>query len=105
VDPLEPRILAMRLLDDVLAGRIARIGDLRRAWPREGDFLVTRARQEAEHLLVTRGDVERRIVALLRRFLETGGTRAELEQAYDAVIRAADAASDAERSGSGDRSR
>jgi len=87
MDPLDARREAIRLLDEVLAGRIGRIAELRRAWPEGGDFLVTRARQEAEHLLVTHGAVERRIVALLRRFLETGGTHAELERAYDETIR------------------
>jgi len=88
LDPGEARSFALGLLDEVLAGRLARVGDLRRAWPGAGpDFLLRRAGQEAEHYLLTKGDLERRIVALLRRFLEEGGTAAELEAAYDAVIR------------------
>jgi hypothetical protein len=90
VDQDEARLRAIAVVEDVLAGRVARVGELRRAWPEAGaDFLLRRARQEAEHYLVTRGDVERRVVALLRRFLETGGTPAELERAYDEVIREA----------------
>jgi hypothetical protein len=87
---VEARLQAIAVLDDVLAGRIVRVGELRRAWPEAGaDFLLRRARQEAEHCLVTKGEVERRVVVLLRRFLETGGTPAELERAYDEVIREA----------------
>ena len=85
---MEARETALGLLDDVLAKRLTRVGDLRRAWPEAGpDFLLRRARQEAEHYLVTKGDLERRIVVLLKRFLLDGGTAAELEAAYDRVIR------------------
>jgi hypothetical protein len=90
VDQDEARLRAIAVLDDVLEGRMARVGELRHAWPEPGaDFLLRRARQEAEHWLVTKGEVERRVVALLRRFLQTGGTPAELDRAYDEVIREA----------------
>jgi len=88
MDLADARLAAVALLDDVLADRVANVGALRKAWPSsEADFLLKRARQEAEHYLITRGDVERRIVALLKTFLERGGTPAELERAYDRVIR------------------
>lgn len=88
MDQYEARLRGMAVLADVLEGRVSRVGEFRRAWPEAGaDFLLRRARHEAEHYLATRGDVERRIVALMRRFLERGGTPLELERAYDEVIR------------------
>ena len=88
MDGAEARLAALRVMQDVLDGSVRLVGELRQAWPpAEADFLLKRARQEAEHYLITRGELERRIVDMLRSFLERGGTADELEQAYDEVIR------------------
>ena len=87
---MEARERAISLLDELLEGRITTVGALRKAWPETGpDLLLRRARQEAEHYLVTGGDVERRIVRLLREFLVTGGSPTGLDRAYDEAIREA----------------
>jgi hypothetical protein len=91
-DAAAARLRGLAALDDVLAGRVTRVAELRRAWPRDRealDFLLRRARQEAEHFLLTKGDLERSFVVLLRGFLERGGTPGELERAYDEAIRRA----------------
>jgi hypothetical protein len=89
VDPAEARRTAIRILDDVLARRVERVGELRRAWPDAGaDFLLKRALLEAQHYLTTEGELERRFVSLMQSFLASGGTPEELELAYDQVIRA-----------------
>jgi hypothetical protein len=87
-DLLQARLDALRVLRDVLAGRITRVGELRKRWPSpSGDHLLQRALHEAEHYLVTHGELERRFVDLLGRFLESGGAPQELDAAYDEVIR------------------
>ncbi|MFQ5845477.1 MAG: hypothetical protein ACE5JG_10880 [Planctomycetota bacterium] len=87
MDPAQARLTAIRVLGDVLARRVRRVGELRRAWPESGaDFLLKRARLEAQHYLTTKGELERRFVSLMQSFLERGGTPEELERAYDAVI-------------------
>ena len=87
MDEAEARLVAIAILDDVLAGQIERAGDLVGRWPRAwDDALMRRARQEAMHYLMTGGDLERAIVVLLRRFLEKGGSQQALDRAYDEVI-------------------
>jgi len=67
MDAAAARRMAIGSLDEVLAGRMRRIGELRKTWPDPGaDFLLRRARQEAEHYLATKGPAERRIVELMR---------------------------------------
>ena len=84
MDEVEARVLVIALLDDVLAERIERAGDLVRRWPRAfDDPLTRRARQEAMHYLMTGGELERAIVVLLRRFVEEGGSSEALDRAYD----------------------
>jgi len=90
MDAMEPREHAISILDEVLGGRITSVGALRKVWPETGpDLLLRRARQEAEHYLVTGGVVERRIVRLMREYLTTGGSPTDLDRAYDEAIREA----------------
>jgi hypothetical protein len=87
-DSLQARLEARTLLNEVLADRVSRVGELRKRWPPSGgDQLLQRALHEAEHYLLTRGELERKFVELLSRFLESGGTPLELDAAYDEVIR------------------
>jgi tRNA pseudouridine65 synthase len=86
-DPLEARVAAIEALDGVLDGRLGRVIDLRRVWPLgTGDPMLRRAYHEGVHLLVTNGELERRIVELVRRYLEEGGRPSDYEAAYDALV-------------------
>ncbi len=59
MDGAEARVAALRVMQDVLDGSVRLVGELRRAWPpAEADFLLKRARQEAEHYLITSGELD-----------------------------------------------
>jgi len=83
------RLAALAALDGALDGTIANGGALKRAWPAKGtgDPFLRRAFHEGLHLVVTRGELERRIVLLVRRLLEEGGTLTAFDEAYDALVR------------------
>lgn len=89
VDPVLARIEAVRILRGILMGTVADPGALKRGWPpiTGPDALLRRAYYEAQHFFAVRGAaLQRRVLELVIRFLEEGGTPEQFSAAYDRAV-------------------
>lgn len=90
VDPVAARTRAVEVLTQVLDGRIADPVAFRSAWPPmpAPDALLRRAFFEGQHFFAVRGAaLQRRVLAIVVRFLEEGGTPEAFSAAYDEAVR------------------
>lgn len=88
-DPVWVRQEAIRLISEVLDEKLRTLLEVRRQWPAagHGDALVTKAFLEVQHYFIVKTTRQRRVLELVRTFLEEGGTPSEFETAYGKIVR------------------